>query len=168
MKVRTLAAVALVALAALSLVVPADAGTSTPTKAKPYTETAHGKYVGPHLVPSCRFRYYDGDVAFSQDEVRMTIECAVRRWPVLGGIELAKCIARRESGFNWDAANPRSSASGVYQFLDGTWTSTRSRLSDVVAAQELEADKLNARSSVLLAIRSAHGAGWGPWGGGCS
>ena len=34
------------------------------------------------------------------------------------------CIARLESGFNPRAANPRSSAKGVFQYLDGTWKAT--------------------------------------------
>lgn len=161
LRIRALA-VATATIASLALTAPlVTAGTTR------FTETPHGKYVGPHQIPSCRFRYYDGVVAFSQDEVRRTIACAVRRWPVPGGVETAKCIARRESGFNWDAANSKSSASGVYQFVDGTWYSTLSRFAEMVALQELEHAKLNARSSVMLAIRSAHGAGWGPWGGGC-
>lgn len=32
-----------------------------------------------------------------------------------------KCIMRRESRFNYKAANKRSSARGAYQFLDSQW-----------------------------------------------
>lgn len=124
-----------------------------------------GRYVGPHKTPSCRFRYLDGKEAFSQDEVRYTIRCAVRRWPVPGGLDQALYIARRESGFNWNADNPTSSASGVYQFVDGTWAGQVRGRADFLRQQELSRSVWNARSNVLVAIRYAHMAGWGPWGG---
>jgi len=41
---------------------------------------------------------------------------------VCNGTTLPSCyIVRRESGFNPRAENPVSSASGLYQFIDGTW-----------------------------------------------
>jgi len=133
--------------------------------------TAHAgineKYVGPHATPSCRFRYLDGDVAFSTYEVQRTIECATRRWEVPGGVEIAKCIAKRESGFYWAADNPFSSASGVYQFLDSTWASQMNTRTEFIADQEIQRSVWNARSSVLIAVRMAHGEGWSAWGGGC-
>jgi len=132
-----------------------------------------GRFVGSHQTPSCHFRYLDGNPAFSKDEVRYTIRCAVRRWPVpggyyngiyLSGLDLALAIARRESGFNWYAANPTSSASGVYQFVSGTWSGQVSGRAELFNKQELNRSVFNARSNVMVAIRYAHGAGWGPWG----
>ena len=35
--------------------------------------------------------------------------------------DIAACIRKYESGGNYQAQNRRSSASGAYQFLDGTW-----------------------------------------------
>ena len=35
--------------------------------------------------------------------------------------ETALKIATCESNFKWDAKNPKSSAKGVYQFIDSTW-----------------------------------------------
>lgn len=41
---------------------------------------------------------------------------------VCNGTTLPTCgIVKRESGFNPRAKNPRSSASGLYQFINGTW-----------------------------------------------
>lgn len=37
-------------------------------------------------------------------------------------VSLALAIARAESGFVSNAKNPDSSASGVFQFINGTWT----------------------------------------------
>lgn len=143
-------AVAISAVVALSLATPAEAG--------------RARYVGRHQTPSCRFRYYDGHVAFSKQEVRYTIRCAVRRWPVPGGIDQALYVARRESGLNWYADNPYSSASGVYQFVDGTWDGQMRGRAPFINKQEIQRSVWNARSNVLIAIRYAHMAGWGPWG----
>lgn len=38
---------------------------------------------------------------------------------------LPLAIAHCESGFKWNAANSRSSASGVFQYVSGTWRRTR-------------------------------------------
>jgi hypothetical protein len=41
---------------------------------------------------------------------------------VCNGIDLPPCyVVQRESGFNPAAENPVSTASGLYQFVDGTW-----------------------------------------------
>jgi hypothetical protein len=39
----------------------------------------------------------------------------------VGPSGIASCIAKYESGGNPRAENPRSTASGLYQFIDGTW-----------------------------------------------
>lgn len=45
---------------------------------------------------------------------------------VCNGRDLPTCgIVRRESGFNPRAKNPTSSASGLYQFINGTWRTCR-------------------------------------------
>ena len=119
-------------------------------------------------MPSCRFQYWDGKRNWTQDEVRYTIRCAVVRWSVPGGLPLALCIARRESGFQQFAANPYSSASGVYQFVDGTWAGQIAGRAQFVRDQNLGRSVWNARSNVLIAIRYAHMSwSWAPWGGGC-
>ena len=37
------------------------------------------------------------------------------------------CVRRHESGGNYQAKNPVSTASGAYQFLDGTWATMSAR-----------------------------------------
>jgi hypothetical protein len=124
-----------------------------------------GRFIGHKKVPSCVFRYQDGNIHFSKNEVRETIRCAVARWPVPGGLDTALYIARRESGFNWYANNPTSSAAGVYQWVSGTWSAEVSRFSEMVKLQHMSRSVWNARSNVLIAVRLAHGCGcWAPWG----
>ncbi len=36
-------------------------------------------------------------------------------------VSFLQCVARHESHFNPRAENPRSTASGLFQFIDGTW-----------------------------------------------
>jgi len=140
----------------------------TATTTKTATITTTHRFVGAKQVPSCRFQLWDGHLRWTQDEVRYTIRCAVVRWPVPGGLDLALCIARRESGFNQFAANPTSSASGVYQFVSGTWAGQISGRAQFVKDQNLGTSVFNARSNVLIAIRYAHMSwSWAPWGGGC-
>lgn len=42
--------------------------------------------------------------------------------------EMMLCIAFHESGYNFLAKNPNSSASGIFQFLKGTWSATRTQM----------------------------------------
>lgn len=138
------------------------ATTATPASAQ--SHRLSGRSIGAKQTPSCVFRYREGSAHFSKNEVRSTIRCAVKRWAVPGGLNTALYIARRESGFNWFAANPTSSASGVYQFVDGTWASQIAARSDFVRTQHLSRSVFNARSSVLIAVKLAHGCWcWTPW-----
>jgi hypothetical protein len=114
------------------------------------------------LDRACRFQFYDGHEDWSPDEVKRTITCAVRRWPVPGGRTKALAIAWRESRFQQYATNP-SGCRGIYQWLDSTWAWVLPRFHKLY--QFLSHNVYNARSNVMYAIRYAHQYGWGPWGG---
>ena len=58
---------------------------------------------------------------------KQQVQDLIRRHASAQGLDpdLPLAIARCESGFRWDAANGRSSARGVFQFLSGTWRTTK-------------------------------------------
>lgn len=73
---------------------------------------------------------------------------------------LALDIARCESGYNSTSKNSHSSATGVYQFLSGTWTGTRLEMGLDSSPQI----RLDAEENVKTAMwKIAHG-GVGAWG----
>jgi muramidase (phage lysozyme) len=54
---------------------------------------------------------------------KIEVQDLIRHYSVQYGIsaDLPLRIARCESNFRWDAKNPSSTASGVFQFLSSTW-----------------------------------------------
>lgn len=124
-----------------------------------FTNMAHASQVkDPQKV--CRTSEGNG---WSVRDVKQAITCAAHKWHVPGGPRKAKSVARCESGFNEHNRNPSSSASGVYQFLKGTWASVRRHYSELRHRWNLSRSVVNARANVVLAIRYAHAGGWRPW-----
>jgi soluble lytic murein transglycosylase-like protein len=66
--------------------------------------------------PTYSGRYY------SQEEIQQLIRAYSAQYGIPA--EVPTCIARLESGFNQFARNKSSSASGVFQYLSGTWKAT--------------------------------------------
>lgn len=114
---------------------------------------------------TCRYQTWDGHKGFSNAEVKKTIRCAVRHWPVEGGVKKALAIAARESKFDEFADNPYSSAAGVYQFVSGTWDGIHDSIHPWWHRWELHHSVYNARANCLAAVKWAHRHGWGAWGG---
>lgn len=80
------------------------------------------------------------------------VPCMIRaRWSGTGAEEKALRIARCESGFNPNAKNRRSSAFGVFQFLDSTWRSV-----GIVKTS-------NPELQIEAAFRLWKQRGWQPW-----
>jgi hypothetical protein len=97
-----------------------------------------GQYSGssgsPHNAPPIRKRNADGGTTlkvsgsskglreYTKEEVTSLIEY----YSTLYGYsaEKAKKIAFCESGYRWDAKNKYSTASGVFQYVRGTWSGT--------------------------------------------
>lgn len=110
----------------------------------------------------CRFQDLDNH-KWTDHEVRATIRCYAARWRVPGGRARALEIARRESGFEWDANNPASTALGVYQPLRGTWASWRDRFRKVDRREDWARGRKNARANVGYSLAVASRSGWDPW-----
>jgi primosomal protein N' len=54
-------------------------------------------------------------------KTKKTVHKVVHKTKKVGLAGIAACIAKYESGGNPRAQNPHSSASGLFQFIDGTW-----------------------------------------------
>jgi hypothetical protein len=125
--------------------------------------TAHAGITNPDRQPlddSCRFQLDDGHLGWTVTEVHRTIRCAVRRWPVPGGVDYAMDIARRESGLRQYALNP-SGCAGIYQWAPSTWASVLDDFPPLYKV--LGHGVFNARSNVMYAIKFAHNRSWSPW-----
>lgn len=112
----------------------------------------------------CRYARWDGRHGVTDTEVRKMVRCAVRRWPVEGGLTKAYAVIRCESGFDEGAYNASSGAGGIYQFLASTWDSARRRYHQLGQRLELSLSRFNARASAIVGTRYASEGGWGPWG----
>jgi soluble lytic murein transglycosylase-like protein len=66
-------------------------------------------------------RRYNGK-SYSKEEVIALINSYARTYNIDPALPLR--IAKCESGYRWDAKNSSSTASGVYQYLSGTWAGT--------------------------------------------
>lgn len=110
------------------------------------------------LDRACRFQLYDGKPGWTVEEVKRTVHCAVRRWPV--SLDTALDIARRESRFRQYAYNP-SGCSGIYQWAPSTWSSVLNDFPPLYAV--LGHGVFNARSNVMYAVKYAHNRSWSPW-----
>ena len=111
----------------------------------------------------CRYGSLDGQPGhWTADEVKKTIRCAARRWPV----DLAKVmyIAERESGFNARAVNQQgSSACGVFQHIG--WAPRVIKFNQQVPHGNAGPSCYNGRSNVMVSVRMMSNSGYGPWGG---
>ncbi len=104
------------------------------------------------------------DRARVHHKVEHLIACAVRIWPVAGGVYYAQAIAERESSMWPWAQNVSSLCSGVYQDVLSLWSGRVQRYWDPDWFWRTPS-VFNARANVIVNIRLAHDAGWGPWGG---
>lgn len=110
---------------------------------------------------TCRFARYDGRVGWSPLELRKTIRCAVRRWPVAGGASKAIDVAICESHLNERAVSASGSYAGAYQQAVAYWPTRYHNLRP--RHFELKPSPLNGRSNVIVSIRMSHRSGWGSW-----
>ena len=94
--------------------------------------------------------------------VKRLIRCAVRRWPVPGGVSKALSVARCESSFRPDAVSPAPTNLGVYQHRATYWPARADRW--LRPRWEISHRWNNARANVIVSVRIAHvGGSWASW-----
>jgi hypothetical protein len=91
--------------------------------------------------------------AYTKEEVQALIRAHARAHGIDPQLPLA--IAECESGFRWNAANGRSSARGVFQYLSGTWRSTDEGRNG--------ASVLDAEANIRMAVSTIARSGPTPW-----
>ena len=91
--------------------------------------------------------------AYTKQEVQALIRAHARAHGIDPQLPLA--IAACESGFRWNAANGRSSARGVFQYLSGTWRSTEEGRNG--------ASVLDAEANIRMAVSTIARSGTTPW-----
>lgn len=110
---------------------------------------------------NCKYQTKDGHMGFTDMEVKLTIWCAAKHFGV--SAQRAFCYAGNESGFNEFAKNPNSSASGIFQVVDGTWTSWYYRYPDLRKHWRVSFNRFHPRNSALVVMKQVRSSGWGPW-----
>ena len=99
--------------------------------------------------------YQDGDT----HPVRRIIRCAVRLWPVPGGVKKAFSVARCESGFRPDAYYAGNA--GVFQQRTKYW---KGRVRTYLRRWwPSNVSPFNGRANVILSVRMANRYGWNAW-----
>jgi len=122
------------------------------------------------IAPAASAHHAPGPCAFHRDDgvtvrqhSRDQIRCAVGKWKVPGGVSVALCIAKRESGLLPWAESRDGMNKGLFQqhvnYWDGNYDTYTRR------AWDLPKRILSGRTNTVVSIRMAHDIGWGPWGG---
>jgi hypothetical protein len=91
--------------------------------------------------------------------VKRLIRCAVRHWPVIGGVRKALDVARCESGYRPDADG--GSSEGVYQHVNTYWPGRAERF--LRDRWHIGHSIWNARAQVIVTVRMVRSGGWSPW-----
>ena len=121
-------------------------------------------------APAASARHARGPCDFHRDDdqtvrqhSREQIRCAVARWPVPGGAQVALCIAKRESGLLPWAESRDGLNKGLFQqhvhYWDGNYDGYTRPWWD------LPRRILSGRTNAIVSVRMASDIGWGPWGG---
>jgi len=114
-----------------------------------------------HASGPCDFHREDTQTV--REHSRAQIRCAVARWAVPGGADVALCIAKRESGLLPWAESGDGLNKGLFQQHVRYWDVNYDVYSQ--PAWQLPQRVLSGRTNTIVSIRMAHAIGWGPWGG---
>lgn len=137
---------------------------STQLKARAAHQTTDHRQIASWRRHECRFARADGRGGFVRWEVKTTIRCAVRKWPVPGGVEGAFCIATKESGIAAKRdVNASSGAAGTFQISPDTFRIFAIHHEALFERWRLRVSVNNDRTNVVTGVKIAHEAGWSSW-----
>ncbi len=114
-----------------------------------------------HARGPCDFHREPGQSV--RQHSRAQIGCAVARWTVPGGVAVAMCIAKRESGLLPWAESGDGLNKGLFQQHVRYWDGNYDAYTRPV--WQLPPRIVSGRTNAIVSIRMAHDIGWGPWGG---
>lgn len=100
-----------------------------------------------HGTPSAGLRVW------GKEEVKELIRVHASNVGV--SVDLVTRIAECESGLRWDARNPHSTASGVMQYLSGTWANTEAGRAGISV--------FDADANIRMAVTHIAVHGTSPW-----
>ena len=108
----------------------------------------------------CRYGSLERGTFWTAREVKLTIRCAARRWPV--DLSRVMAIADRESGFNARADNTEGSgACGVFQHIG--FVPRVQKFNAQVPHGNAAPSCYNGRANVMVSVRMMHNSGFDPW-----
>lgn len=114
-----------------------------------------------HALGPCDFHRDEAQTV--RQHSRAQIRCAVARWTVPGGEEVALCIAKRESSLLPWAESRDGLNKGLFQLHVDYWRANYEAYAR--PAWQLPRRMLSGRTNAIVSIRMADDIGWGPWGG---
>jgi hypothetical protein len=110
-----------------------------------------GQLRGRHSTPAEK---QDKIRSYTKEEIIALINSYARTYNIDPALPLR--IAKCESGYRWDAKNSSSTASGVYQYLSGTWTGT----DEAKAGLSVFDADANVRAAIKYIASRGHAQPW--------
>jgi len=118
---------------------------------------AKANYKGATKAPTAGGIISGGSTVGQHPYSKEDVENLIREHSVSFGLDpsLPLRIAKCESGFRWDAKNKSSTASGVFQYLKGTWANT--------SEGKKGTSVFDADANIRMAVASIATSGTAPW-----
>ena len=112
-------------------------------------------------MEECRFQSLQRGT-WTPHEEQLTASCAVRHFPVSGGLPKLESVISCESGWNRLAESPTGSYVGLAQHSASAYVYRIHAYQPAAWDVPLSTNWRNARGQLVMTARMAQG-GWGPW-----
>lgn len=109
----------------------------------------------------CRFQSLQRPL-WTATEERLTLECAVAKWAVPGGVAKAQQVGDCESGW-WRFANNGGRYLGLFQHAASAYVPRIYAYEPAAWDRKLSTRWTNSRGQIVMSVRMVHDVGWGPW-----